>query len=88
MLKSFWRFVSDVCWRIGAERLSIKFLLMSLQTSVTVKPVIELRNTPPIVVPKGPFNMEVLWEDKPLLAELGDLRTNDVAVAKHVHDIN
>lgn len=88
MLKTLWRFMSDVCWRVGAERLSITFLLMSLETKVTVTPVIELSNTPPIVVPRGPFNIEVIWEDTPLLTELGDLRTNDVCVAKHVHDIN
>lgn len=88
MIKAFWRFLSDVCWTIGAERLALRFLLMSIETVNIVAPTITLVNTPPGTVPKGPFDLKVIYEDKKLLAELGDLHTNDVKIPKTVYDIN
>lgn len=88
MLKAICRFLSDACWRIGAENLSMWFLLRSLQTTRTVKPVIRVNNTPPVEIPIGPFDVEVMWEDKPLIEELGKRRDNDICIARHVHDIN
>lgn len=88
MLKAFWRMLSDLCWTIGAERWSLKFLLMSLETVDVTAPIITLYNTPPGTVPKGPFDLKVIFEDKQLIEELGDRRTNDVAIAKHILDVN
>lgn len=88
MLKALWRFISDVCWVIGAERMALKFLLMSLETTNVVAPTVELHNVPPGTVPTGPWNMEVIYEDKAAVEQLGDLRTNDVRVPKTVYDIN
>jgi hypothetical protein len=81
-------FISDVCWVIGAERLALKFLLMSLETTDVTAPIVAMHNTPPGTVPVGPWDMEVIFEDKKLVEELGDLRTNDIKIPKHIHDIN
>ena len=88
MIKAFWRFLSDVCWTIGAERLAMRFLLLSLETANLVAPTVVLENTPPGQVPKGPFDLKVIYEDKERLAQLGDLHTNDVKIPKTVYDIN
>lgn len=88
MLKAFWRFLSDVCWTIGAEHWALKFLMMSLDTVNVTAPTIELDNVPPGSVPKGPFDLKVIYEDKELLAELGDLHTNDIVIPKSILDVN
>lgn len=88
MLKAIWRFLSDVCWHIRAERLAMKFLLISLETVKVEAPVVNLSNTPPGTLPKGPFNLEVIYEDKQALEALGNLHTNDIRMPKHIHDIN
>lgn len=88
MIKAFWRFLSDVCWVIGAERLALRFLLMSMEDANLTAPTVHLDNTPPGSVPKGPFDLKVIYEDKERLKELGDLHTNDVKIPKTVYDIN
>lgn len=88
MVKAFWRFLSDVCSVIGAHRLALRFLVMSLDEMPKETPIVVMENVPPGTVPEGPFDLKVVYEDKERLAELGDLRTNDVKIAKHVYDIN
>lgn len=88
MLKALWRFISNACWVIGAELLALKFLLMSLETTNVVAPTIELHNVPQRTVSTSPRDMEVIYEDKAAIEQLGDLRTNDVKIPKTVYDIN
>lgn len=88
MLKALWRFISDVCWIVGAERLALKFLLLSLETINVVAPTVELRNEPPCTVPTGPWDVKVIYEDKAAVEQLGDLHINDIRVPRTVYDIN
>lgn len=88
MLKVFWRFLSDMCLALGAEHLAFKFLLMSIETINVTAPTINVSNTPHVAMSKGPFDLKVIYEDKELIKELGDLHVNDVMIPKNTHDIN
>ncbi len=88
MINAFWRFLSDVCWMIGAEHWALKFLLMSMETVNVTAPVINLKNTLSGQVPQGPFDLKVIYEDKELLAQLGDLHTNYIVIPRSVLDVN
>lgn len=88
MIKALCRFLSDACWRFGAERLSLWFLLRSLETDDTVRPIINLRNSPAITLPTGPFDSKVIYEDAELIGELGERVPTELTGPQHVHDIN
>lgn len=90
VLKSLFKFLSDVFWRLGAERLSLRFLLLSLETTNVITPTIDIKNTvkAPLVVPRGPWNMEVVYVDEDLIKELGQAYDNDIKIPKHVNDVN
>lgn len=88
MWKVVCKVLSDVFSVVGFHRLSLRFLMMSLETVDVVAPIIHLANMKTVSVPTGPFDMEVIYEDKSLVRDLGDLRTNDLMIAKHIHDIN
>lgn len=88
MWKALFKFLSDVCSTVGAKRLALRFLMMSLETINVEVPIIHLANSKTISLPTGPFDMKVIYEDKDLIRDLGDLRTNDLMIAKHINDIN
>jgi len=78
--------MSDLCWILGLERLSIKFLMKSF-TSVEITPF-DTPETQEVEVPHGPFEVEVIWYDKEALEDVGWLHKNDIKIAKNKYDIN
>lgn len=66
----------------------MRFLLMSLETTNVTAPTIDISNSPPITVPKGPFNPQVVYEDQELLERLGAQAAAEVPYPVDVLDIN
>lgn len=89
MIKALWRFLSDVCYKVGAHSLSLKFLAMSLEDLDVTAPIIHMSNDPLVsAILNRSIDANVVWEDKESIRELGSLRTNDLFIPKSIYDIN
>lgn len=88
MLKTMWRFASDVCWRLGFERLSLRFLLWSLETVNVDVTLIPAHNIQAMVKRPMPEAIDVVYVDRDLITELGERYRNDVSVATSAYDVN
>lgn len=85
MLKKFLRYASAVCFRLGLSGLSA-FLWEHTEHEDDYKEV----ELPKKGVSEhiNAYALEVVYEDKELVAELGSRRTNDIKLAKNVYDVN
>lgn len=64
-IKTMYRTLSDVAWKIGFERLSLKFLLLSLETENTIKPQIDLQNNVKPIDPEYVCKKETIIDSQP-----------------------
>ncbi len=86
MLNALYRFLSDMCWRLGAENLSMRFLLMSLDTKDTIRPTINIHNSPKTGMVRS---TDVIWEDPEAVKDVGDKHLSMIPKKpKHAYDIN
>jgi len=86
-MKKLFRFFSDVAWRLGLERLSLRFLLASLDGSTNVESnTITLSNVPNEHV-CGAIKPIVVFEDVVLIRDLG-FTSSGVKVPLSMMDVN
>lgn len=82
MLRSLCRAVSRVCYAVGLERMSLRFLLWSLDDTNVELVSVELMNVPQETIPS------VVFEDLEAMAELDSEVINTVKYPTTPFDIN
>lgn len=82
MLRGLWRFVSRVFYTLGLEKLSLKFLLLSLENTNVEAVSINMTNQPKEREPG------VVFEDMEAMAELDSQVVNTVRYPDTPFDIN
>lgn len=83
MLKTvIYRFLSEVCWWLGADQLSFLFLTKSMVARDA------LRERPWVAPTVDLKRVGVVFIDTELVLELGDRVPKGWSIPTHVHDIN
>jgi hypothetical protein len=89
MWNSFLLILSSICYVFGASKISSRFLAMTIQMSNVKKVVVPMTNiVKQSIIELKQYDVEIVWEDKDLIRELGDKRTNDISLPKSVLDVN
>lgn len=88
MWKTLCRHLSDVCWWLGLERLSMKLLLWTLASGPdSVVPMVPVQLDH--ISRRDPLTPQVVFSDEELLVQLAERYViNDVAYVKNAYDIN
>lgn len=89
MLKRLHRFLVRVFEVIGAERIALKFALLSLDDVAVEVPITETKNFPSVIENfTNMWDPKVVYEDKELILQLGIPNTIDITLPKNFLDVN
>lgn len=82
MLRGLWRFLSRTCYAFGLEKLSLKFLVLSLDDANVEAVSIDMSNQP------KERELGIVFEDMEAMAELDSELVNTVRYPDTPFDIN